>query len=302
MLIWLGCYRHYTSMSSRTSLSVRHYQMAYSAPLGPTSLVCWFHKQDYNLYSRAPMSASKVSEPNWKLLACLSSLVRLPYNDSKLRLARLTAQATISIAPLETFRAALQVTRRFDFAPPDWTTTLLSTMATAREVEDDLSIITLLLSELCNPPNIEMTQGYDDPLVPMAALLLGVTSQRDGPLIETLLERNLPILLDGHSQMFILNNPQPLVKAIRLSMVLLDVISPGLAKRVADRLVEELLYQRSRPSAEQRDSNGPLKRPATGVRQRPNSGTGKTTVDMLIKALDDEELKVKWSSLSRLST
>lgn len=204
-------------------------------------------------------------------------------------------------APLETFHAAVQVTRRFDFAPPDWAVTLLSSLTSSRETVNDVSTVAALLSELCNPAAAEMNQNPDDSLIPIASLLLLMsTSSSDNPLIETLVERNLPTLLDGHGQMFALNNPHPMVRAIRTTLILLDDVQPDLASRLVDRLVDELAYQQSRPSSDQRESNGPIKRAAAARRPRPLSSSARMTVDMLVKAFDDEDLKSKWAGLSRL--
>lgn len=154
--------------------------------------------------------------------------------------------------------------------------------------------------ELVNSTLVDVSQTPNHALGPIVPLLLALPSQSgEPPLVATMIRHHLRCLMDGHGPAFVLNNSQPVVRALRHALILLDE-TKSLNTRLVGELVDEIIHQRARPLKEARESNGPIKRAALSKGTRPIGRLEKRLLDLLVKALDDPELKSQWPRLSKL--
>jgi hypothetical protein len=188
--------------------------------------------------------------------------------------------------------------RRLELAPPSWPSSIVSALRTATLYESSISCVEVIISEIANPP---IDLQHDDPLLAYAPLLLALPYDAGNKtMLEPLIKRYIPALLDEPRFPFRAEQCRPLARLIRIALLLLDRVNPELAKRLVACLVEEIKHQRSR-GVEEAVGPGllPKKRKAMDE-ARPLSIAAGSLVDLLAHAFDDEESRTRWQVLGRL--
>jgi hypothetical protein len=183
---------------------------------------------------------------------------------------------------------------------PDWSSTLITALRSAAHLETPIACVQTILTEIFTP-NILDPSG-PDPIANYAPLLLVTPLLPNGSvLLETLLERYLPSMLDSPSSMFTLmpDQSRSLARLIRLGLLLLDAVNPILAGRLVTGLVEEITYHRSRGVEPARTVGGVNKKRKMGGGRGLSSG-GSELITLLGQAFSDEASKSRWPILDSL--
>jgi len=198
---------------------------------------------------------------------------------------------------LITFRSDLQMLRRLELAPPSWPASIINILRCATLYENTTSCLDVIVSEIANPP---IDLQHDDPLLAYAPLLLVLPYHDSRILLEPLIKRYIPALLDDPRFPFRADQCRPLVRVVRIALLLLDRVDAERVKRLMTSLVEEVKHQRSR-GVEEATGVGllPKKRKAMDE-ARPLSVAAGSFVDLLAHAFDDEESKSRWEVLGSL--
>jgi hypothetical protein len=187
--------------------------------------------------------------------------------------------------------------RRLELAPPSWPSSIVSILRTATNYETTISCIDVIVSEIANPP---IDLQHDDPLLVYAPLLLTLVYDGESNiLLEPLIKRYIPALLDEPRFPFRADQCRPFARLIRIALLLLDRVQSELAKRLVGCLVKEIKHQRSRGVEEAAAVGMPRKRKAMDE-ARPLSVAAGALVDLLAHALDDEESKARWEVVGTL--
>lgn len=198
---------------------------------------------------------------------------------------------------LVTLRSDLQMLRRLELAPPTWPASIIKILSSATLYEETISCLEIVVSEIISPP---LDLQYEDPLLAYAPLLLILPYDGDSRiLLEPLIRRYLPALIDEPRFSMRADQSRSLARVIRISLLLVDRVEPDRVKRLVSYMVEEVKYQRSRSTestAEARPS--PKKRKIN--QPRPLSGAAGELVDLLAHAFDDDESKTRWEALRSL--
>lgn len=226
------------------------------------------------------------------LRGCVATLELIPY------------LVPTDINALGTLRTNLQTSRQPGSPSADWAPRLISSLRSAARLESPLACLETIISEISLPNVLDPNTIMDDPLARHAPLLLVTPLPAKGPtLLEVLLGRYLPPLLDSASPIFPLGTEQSrsLAPLIRLGLLVLDGVDPVTASRLVGGLVQEIKYQRSRGVEVDRQAIGGAnkKRKAVGG-LRPLGAGASELVNVLSQAFDDEPTKGRWAVLGEL--
>jgi hypothetical protein len=198
---------------------------------------------------------------------------------------------------LITLRSDIQILRRLELAPPSWPTSIVKILRTATIYESTILCVEVIISEIANPP---IDLQHDDPLLAYAPLLLALPYDAGNKtMLEPLIKRYIPALLDESRFPFRADQCRPLARLVRIALLLLDRVKPELAKRLVGCLVKEIKHQRSRGVEEAGAVGMPRKRKAMDE-SRPLSVAAGALVDLLAHAFDDEESRARWEVVGSL--
>lgn len=154
-----------------------------------------------------------------------------------------------------------------------------------------------MVSEIINPP---LDLQYEDPLLAYAPILLALPHDSETRiLLEPLIKRYLPVLIDEPSFSLRADQSRSIARVLRTSLLLLDRVDPERAKHLVMSVTEEIKYQRSRGSEPVSEERQSLKRRKLAARP-PLSSTAGVLVDLLSHAFDDDESKSRWEIVRSL--
>lgn len=195
-------------------------------------------------------------------------------------------------------RQQLQACRTLDLATPSWASALLDSLETSAKDDGPVTTIEDITAELVN--NLAVI-GQADTFPQLVALLV---AQRISVKHQTLLFRHFiatsfPRLFDTDtSPISKVQSAQSVItaisRAIKSSLLVLSHTDPSTADVYAAAVVDELVYQRQRPSKRVSTSPRGKKRRVDEIGEE-----AKEAVKVVIQALGaDEELKSRWERFS----
>lgn len=187
--------------------------------------------------------------------------------------------------------------RRIELAPASWPASVINILSSVTLYESTTSCLDVIISETANPP-IDLQN--DDSFLAYAPLLLVLPSGDSRILLEPLIKRYIPALLDDPRFPFRADQCRSFVRIVRIALLLLDRVDPERAKRLVISLVEEVKHQRSR-GVEEATGVGLLPKKRKAMEEaRPLSVAAGSFVDLLAHAFDDDESQARWEVVRTL--
>jgi hypothetical protein len=211
-------------------------------------------------------------------------------------------------------RADLQVIRRLDIAQNTWANPLLSALEDSLTAEGTSRTLDVLVSELLQPSMMDFDRTNGDPLAYFAPVLcaIRICPTLPVPLARDVVNGYLPRIFDDTLHQSNSGAAHILAALLKGTLILTAELYPmkNIADVLAEHVVYELLYQKSRPGPtdgrpikKSRSSKSSTGRPEQGSQgsQAAISDASQAALRVLCTALGgDEELKRRWSSFGRL--